>query len=262
MKRNSRAEKWLLFWAVLFILTTGHRIYAAEYQCPGSLKTDLENVQRARAMSPGIFVRLDQNTLKFEGHIDRGTYKSYLDTVDDNVKTLVINSSGGDSYDGVRIGLDLAKRNMEVIVDGVAGSSAANYLFTAGKHKKICRGFVGFHGNAGAAKQKEALEESIRNSAAKTGLNREQIERTVKETLAITEETITLEKEFFTKLGISQKLFDITQLDSKGLDPDMKINFEFLLPSIGTMEKFGIRNVAGQQDIGLAERLGLRIIYY
>lgn len=140
--------------------------------------------------------------------------------------------------------------------------AGANYLFTAGKHKTICRGFVGFHGNAGAGSDKKALEESIRSAAAKTGVGQEQIEKALKETMATTEATKKLEKEFFTKLGISQKLFDITQMDAKGLSQELNLNFEFLLPSIRTMEKFGIRNVEGRQDIELAERLGLLVIYY
>ena len=142
----------------------------------------------------------------------------------------MVNSSGGDSYDGVRMGLDLAKRHIDVIVDGVAGSSAANYLFLAGKHKTICRGFVGFHGNARASKDKGALEEFILRVAEKAGMGREQIEKVLNETLAVTDETIKLEQEFYGKLNVSQKLFDITQADAKGLPPEWNLNFEFLLP--------------------------------
>lgn len=262
MSMNSRTEKRMLLFAIFIILTTGGQTFAGEYLCSGSWKTDLENIKRARAMAQGVFVRLDIDLLKFEGHIDRGTYEKYLEAVDDNVKTLIVNSSGGDSYDGVRIGLDMVKRNIDVIVDGVAGSSAANYLFTAGKRKIICRGFVGFHGNAGAVKDKKGLEGSIRSAAAKAGESREQIEKTLKETIAVKDETVKLEKEFYAKLGISQRLFDITQEDSKGLSPELNLNFEFLLPSIRTMEKFGIGNVEGRQDIELAERLGLTVIYY
>jgi hypothetical protein len=71
-----------------------------------------------------------------------------------------------------------------------------------------------------------------------------------------------LEEEFFTKLGISQKLFALTQMDAKGLSQELNLNFEFLLPSLRTMEKFGIHHVEGRQDIDLAERLGLSVIYY
>ena len=80
--------------------------------------------------------------------------------------------------------------------------------------------------------------------------------------MAVTEATIKLEKELFGGLGISQKLFDITQEEAKGLPPELNLNFEFLLPSIRTMENFGILNVEGRQDIELAERLGLSVIYY
>jgi hypothetical protein len=261
MNITGRIGKWLLL-AISLILATGSHAYAGGYQCSGSLKTDIENIERARAKPEGTFVRLDKSTLKFEGHIDRGSYDEYLHAIDDDVKTLIINSSGGDTYDGVRIGLDMAKRNIDVIVDGVAGSSAANYLFTAGKHKTICRGFVGFHGDANAALDKKTLEETLRSLSAKNGVDQEQIEKSVKETLAVMDATIKIEKEFFAKLGISQELFDITQEEAKGLSQKTNLHFDFLLPSIRTMEKFGIRNVEGRQDIELAERLGLFVIYY
>jgi ATP-dependent protease ClpP protease subunit len=255
-------EGHCLILAALFILTASCGAYAEGYQCSGSLTTDMENVKRARSIENGTFVRLDKDTLKFEGHINRGTYAKYLEAIDDEVKTLIINSSGGDSYDGVRVGLDMAKRKIDVIVDGVAASSAANYLFTAGKHKTICRGFVGFHGNAGAIKNKKALARSIRASATNAGASREHIAKLLKETMKTTNETAKLEKELFSKLGISQKLFDVTQTESKGLAPELNLAFEFLLPSIKTMKRFGMRHVEGRQDVELAERLGLFVIYY
>ena len=264
MNTTVRIGRWLLL-AIPLILATGGHTYAGGYQCSGSLKTDIENIERARAKAQGTFVRLDRNTLKFEGYIDRGSYKDYLDAIDDEVKTLIINSTGGDTYDGVRIGLDMIKRNIDVIVDGVAVSSGANYLFTAGKRKTICRGFVGFHGNANAALDKKELEESmrtLRSESAKIGMDQGQIEESVRENLAVWDETKKLEKEFFAKLGISQELFDITQEEGKGLSQKMKMNFDFLLPSMRTMEKFGIRNVKGRQDIGLAEHFGKFVIYY
>lgn len=257
-KAGQRLQLLILF----LVLAAGCPGYAGEYRCSGSPSGDVENIERARATVQGTFVRLDRSTLKFEGHIDRGTYEQYLGAIDDDVKTLVVNSSGGDSYDGVRIGLDMAGRNIDVIVDGTACSSAANYLFTAGKRKKICRGFVGFHGNAGAIKDRKALEESLRAAAAKCGVSREEIGKVVEATLAVTDTTVKLEKEFLARLGVSQQLFDITQEDGKGLARDVRLDFEFLLPSIQTMERFGIRGVEGRQDVELAERLGLHVIYY
>jgi hypothetical protein len=261
MKINTQAGICLLL-AILFILAAAHNTYAGEYQCSGSLATDMENIKRARAITQGTFVRFDKDTLKFEGHIERGTYAKYLEAIDDEVKTMIINSPGGDTYDGVRIGLDMAKRNIDVIVDGVAGSSAANYLFNAGKSKTIC-GFVGFHGNAGTSKEdRKALARSFRALSAKAGGSREQTSKRLQEFMKVKDETVKLEKEFFTRLGISQKLFAVTQKESKGLAPELNLKFEFLLPSVKTMGKFGIRNVEGRQDVELAERLGLSVIYY
>jgi hypothetical protein len=105
MDTNTRTRKWLLSLAAFVTLTSGPQLHAGEYSCSGSLKTDLENVMRARAKRPGEFVRLDRDALKFEGHIDRGTYEKFLAAIDDDVKILIINSSGGDSYDAERLGL-------------------------------------------------------------------------------------------------------------------------------------------------------------
>lgn len=58
----------------------------------------------------------------------------------------------------------------------------------------------------------------------------------------------------------SQKLFDLTQIEAKGLSQELNLNFEFLLPSLRTMEQFGIRHVEGRQDIELAKRLRLPVI--
>jgi len=222
----------------------------------------LESINRARAKTEGEFTRLDKQTLKFEGHITNATYKRYLSAMDGDITTLIVNSPGGGTSDGVRIGLDLATRDITVIVDGVAGSSAANYLFTAGKRKVIRNGFVGFHGNATAYNAQTDGEREMALAAKKAGLPEEAIVKMLEDFRKQNRETAALEKEFFKKLGISQRLFDVTQEDGKGLPSAMNMSFEFLLPSVYTMEKFGIRNVVGRQDIGAAEKLGLKVIYY
>jgi hypothetical protein len=78
----------------------------------------------------------------------------------------------------------------------------------------------------------------------------------------VQQETINLEKEFYKKLDISQQLFDITQTDGKGLAPELKEGFDFLLPSPATMKKFKIKNVSGGQNIQLAEEVGIKVIYF
>jgi hypothetical protein len=72
---------------------------------------------------------------------------------------LVINCLGGDTYSGVKMGLDIQKRKLNVIVEGLAVSSAANYLFLAGEEKIIKNGVVGFHGNAQALLKKNSRKQ-------------------------------------------------------------------------------------------------------
>ena len=76
------------------------------------------------------------------------------------------------------------------------------------------------------------------------------------------QETIKLEKEFYKKLDIPQQFFDITQTKNIGLVPELKGGFDFLLPSLGTMKKFNIKNVSGTQNIPLAEAVGIKLIYW
>lgn len=241
-------------------------LYAATLPDGKSAQQELiKRIQYARSISSGIFTRLDKQTLKFEGHINRDTYENYMKAIDPDVTTMIINSSGGNSYEGVLMGIDMAKRNLTVIVDGIAGSSAANYLFVAGTKKVIRNGFVGFHGNArayavrGGRDQRADIMASIKKNDIQ--LSKEQIDTLVNEANAESAKTIQLEKQFFKSLGISQELFDLTQQEGKGLPEHLNMDFEFLLPSNRTMERFGIGNVSGRQDVEVAEQL-MKVIYY
>ena len=60
----------------------------------------------------------------------------------------------------------LKEAEVDVVVDGVCLSSCANYLFTAGRHKTIRNGVVGFHGNTRAATEQESVKKSIRKALA------------------------------------------------------------------------------------------------
>jgi len=209
------------------------------------------------------FTRIDSQTLKFEGPIQSGTYNDYLKNINDATTTLIVDSSGGDSFEAVRMGLDIYKRNLTVIVDGIALSSAANYLFLAGRKKIIRKGCIGFHGNAQAFMKKTTFKdfcEDIQNKLKKQKIVPK--DNICYETKKEYEKTITFEKEFYKKTGVSQALFDLTQTDEKGLKTNLGEKFVFLIPSAYTLKKFGVTNVEGESDVHYAELLGLRVIYY
>ena len=209
--------------------------------------------------TPGQFTRINKNILKFEGYIVRDTYSKYLKNIDNDVNVLVINCLGGDTYSGVKMGIDIQKRKLKVVVEGLAVSSGANYLFLAGNEKIIKNGVVGFHGNAQALlKQAGGFDSMEKEMKEKYKMSDKDFETFKQEN----QETIKLEKEFYKKLDIPQHLFDITQTDGKGLVPELKENFDFLLPSPDTMKKFNIKNVSGGQNIPLAEAIGMKVIYW
>jgi hypothetical protein len=220
---------------------------------------------------PGRFIRINNNVLKFEGYIDRSTYLQYLKNIDDDVKVLVINCLGGDTYSGVKMGLDIQKRGLKVIVEGLAVSSGANYIFLAGREKIIKNGVVGFHGNTRAfekyvgwvsAKAEAEKQYKMSGHFETAEKMRDAFDKDWENFEKEQQEVVELEKEFYEKLGVSQQLFDITQTDSKGLDPGLKENFDFFLPSPAAMKKFNIKNVSGEQNIPLAESVGIKGIYW
>lgn len=209
---------------------------------------------------PYRFVRVDDQTLRFEGEITGTTFDEYQRTVDDKVRVLVVKSGGGDTFSGVRMGLDIHRRGLKVVVDTIAGSSAANYLFLAGKEKVIQNGFVGFHGNVRAGFNQRF---GGRYDALCRFLEETNPPGTVDCQTAIrrNEEMLRLEEQFLKEVGVPQTFFDLTQEAGKGLRPELDEKFAFLLPSPSTMKKFSITNVTGEQNISIAER-HLKVIYW
>ncbi|MFH1389294.1 MAG: hypothetical protein ABIH56_00990 [Candidatus Margulisiibacteriota bacterium] len=249
--------------ALLFVLTIALS-FAARAAVPYEPKSTAEELIAKigvirLARQAGKFIRLSPETLKFEGYIVRESYPEYLKNIDDRVKVLLVNSPGGDTYSGVKMGLDIMRRKLTVIVEGTAASSAANYLFLGGEEKIIAKGFVGFHGNSRAmVAQAGGFDKLKKEMQARYKISDEYFATFKREQ----EETIGLEKEFYGKINVSQKLFDLTQEPGKGVSVASGEGFDFLLPSLRTMEDYGIKNVSGAQDVDLAEKLGIKVIYY
>ena len=87
------------------------------------------------------------NTLYFKGEIDSHEFRRFNEFFNEDISTFVVNSWGGDIQQGILIGEVLSKNNITVIVDGVCGSSCANYFFASGTKRIITKGsFVLYHG--------------------------------------------------------------------------------------------------------------------
>ena len=195
----------------------------------------------------GQWELIDKNTLSLEGEITPEEYNNFIPYYDKNINRLILNSGGGETLAALKIANKLMSQIDIVIVDGICGSSCANYLFTIGKKKIIkSNSLVGYHGNVTAMMSKwEILE----NDLIKQGISREQI----LEIKSYMDMQVNLEREFFLTLGISQELFDRSYQEDKGMG-DMR-SYSLLAPTQESFLLYGIDNVSGEQDIEVANQI-------
>lgn len=94
-----------------------------------------------------VEVRVEGSFLFYDGPMAEEGVARVKELYTPDIRRLVVNSPGGE----VNIGMDLGEwvfdKGLDVEIRGVAFSSAANYVFTAGKTKYLHRdSMVGWHG--------------------------------------------------------------------------------------------------------------------
>ena len=96
-------------------------------------------------------ITVEGSTIIFDGDIEDSTYRDFLVAVrgkEDQITAIRINSPGGITDHGIRIGEWIFDHEIDVIVEELCFSSCANYIFTAGKNKIIEKdAIVGWHGS-------------------------------------------------------------------------------------------------------------------
>ena len=89
--------------------------------------------------------------LYYRGQLNEKAYRQFLCAIkgnEDSVTTVQIDSTGGLTDTGMKIGSWIHDNNVDVIVDNLCQSSCANYIFTAATNKIIKAGStVGWHGS-------------------------------------------------------------------------------------------------------------------
>lgn len=217
---------------------------------------------------PGTWTALDTETLKFEGSLTNESYDHFKEAMKQIkvLKKLILNSGGGETRTGIQIGLELAKVRPKVHVQGICGSSCANYLYTAGSEKIIEFGWVGFHGNHTVVTKsitKAAMREKWINAykKAKVQVNDAKIDEDVEKSIAEVQKDVEPERRFLEVVGVRQELFDISFTDDKG--SGLETNFTMLIPSAALQYKFGISNVVGADSQDLCFTSGImHLVYY
>ena len=94
---------------------------------------------------------IEGSTVVMDGGLDIGFHERFLDVVrgrEDEITTLRVNSGGGVTDEGIKLGHWIFDHDVDVVVDQLCFSSCANYLFTAARNKTIMAdSIVGWHGS-------------------------------------------------------------------------------------------------------------------
>lgn len=189
----------------------------------------------------GDWTVISKDVLSFKGNIEGSELAKFKNIFNSDIKKIIVDSGGGDAEIGLQIGEIISSANIEIEVQGICVSSCANYIFTAGKHKILNKGIVGFHGNMTAMFNSISKDDLIAQMKS-SGMSEQGAMAVYNHYL---NEILPKEKHFYESLGVSQALFDRTQRNDKGMGSG---TYSALLPKPATFEKYGIHNVDGEQS--------------
>lgn len=167
-------------------------------------------------------VRREGDAVVFEGRIDAAGAARFIElSRDTDVRRLVITSGGG----LVGPALDMAEavfdRGLDVEVSSLCLSSCANYVFPAGRRKRIARlGVVAWHGNMAHVLYRAAHGEAQWDDASMASARR----------------LAGREAAFYARIGVDGFVAWIGKIAPYGID-------EMYFLSVPDMARFGIREV-------------------
>ncbi|RQW64977.1 ATP-dependent Clp protease proteolytic subunit [Vibrio viridaestus] len=143
-------------------------------------------------------IYIQQNLLYLTGDISDqsvGKVMTMIEASKQKVRTIVVNSLGGDLKAGIKLGSWIYNNNISLIVNGFCASSCANYLFTAAKTVHITHNsVVMWHGGA---TQESLLADPTNKDEVKWYFD-----------------LIKLETEFFQRIGVQQLITTYGQLNN------------------------------------------------
>ncbi len=238
-------------------------------------------------------VRVENNTIFYNGDISKKSWEAFSNAVANktitDVRKIVINSGGGDTIYGRKLGAWVLKRNMIVEVEGGCFSSCANYVFVAGRKKLIRQGaFVGWHGSE--AQQRidgfsfhETLVDGINGISGENFLRTKlyeanllhypdleavkeldaAVERAYRLSMERMEKSLANEDMFFEKLGLNNTftIYGLLPEQLKRLEDSGKRGWTF---SLEDMKRLGITDVhyLGLEEYQMTPNVRKHLIVY
>lgn len=179
--------------------------------------------------------RINHQVIRYQGPLSAAPVARLLEAVQGlTVRELVITSSGGEVAAGIRLGSWVSSRQVDVRVVDYCLSSCANYVFTAGRRKRIDPGaVVAWHGNYHHLRATGLWQDDIPLRMRRTGEDEATARRHV---LAQVEELVSREQDFFARIGVDQRLCWI------GKRPPYDVPDYFFLTA-RDMARFGVTGI-------------------
>lgn len=106
------------------------------------------------------WIRVDENTIRLEGEIDRNSYQSYLDASKGGYSKAILSSVGGSPLPALTIAQDMRNYQPEIVVENYCLSACANYLVFASPSPTVtCGSVLVWHGTIanGISKKVEVM---------------------------------------------------------------------------------------------------------
>ena len=150
--------------------------------------------------------RIDARTLHFEGGIERGDAARLAQMLTPGTTLLKVHSAGGSSEEGILLGRIIHARHLDLEIDRGCGSSCANYMFPAARHKTIPPGAVlAYHGTMYLTDL--AGEKNLREQLTAGGIPPAEVEKQVPGLLANNKRIAKMESEFTAEIGVNPQFY-------------------------------------------------------
>ena len=204
-------KKKAIIVAVIFIIATAGVAFNAIFQ--GGTNEEENKVE----------VRVEGTSIIYDGPMADEGVKKVKELYTKDISRLVLNSAGGE----INIGMDLAdfvyEKGLDVEIKSIAFSSAANYVFTAGKYKYLHKdSMVGWHGGVTQDNSKNFFMNLFMQKYLKEGKERE--------------------TKFFEKIGVDQQstVYGLRPEFDKFTEKDGYVGWTY---SLKAMDQLGIKNI-------------------
>ena len=191
-------------------------------------------------LAPAVAAAAATGTATYRGEINADNNRRFFDDVDGRpVRRLVIDSPGGGVRAGIELGRWVFRNGIDVEVAHRCFSSCANYVFPAGRGKRLRRGaVVAWHGNYHHLQATGLWRDDIEPRMDRTGEDRATAAAAVRRQV---EELVAMERGFFRSIGVDQHLCWIGKL------PPHSVPDYFTMP-VDDMARFGVGGVVAQGD--------------